>query len=64
MTTKELREKIPGIIERKKLMYSSLLPGRDNPQVQEMMHRVDAEIITFTAVLDALKGNTMLINTF
>ena len=64
MNTHELKTKIPGIIRYKRKMYISLEPGRDNPQVKELMSSIDAEINTFIAVLDALNGDTYLINSY
>lgn len=65
MTKKELKTKLIDIIERKETVYQEYCAEVSNtPQVRIIMLRVDAEIIVFNAVLDALNNNNVLINTY
>lgn len=65
MTNKQLKAKLNSIIDSKTSVYSEYAALRDNnPQVKEIMSRIDAELVAFNAVLDALNGDDVLINCY
>ena len=65
MTKKELKIKLSDIINRKQLKYAYLHDlDSNNPTVKELMTRIDAELVAFISVSDALKNKDQMINCY
>jgi hypothetical protein len=64
MTNTKLKQKLYQVIKRKRELYEQLSENKSNPQVKELMSRVDSEVTAFIAVYDALNGDDVLINTY
>ena len=65
MTKAELKTKLNDIIDKKTHTYSIFMAGTINDlQTKEVMSRIDAELLAFNAVLDALNGDSCMINCY
>lgn len=65
MTKKELKAKISDIIDRKTIGYEHFMKINDKClQTKEIMSRIDAELVAFNSVLDALNNNNTMINCY
>lgn len=65
MTKKELKIKINDIIDRKQRTYIEFAKNTNNDlQTKELMSRIDAELVVFSSIFDALNGNNALINCY
>jgi len=65
MTQKQLRQVVADILDHKRQLLADLRTDKTgNPQVRELCSRVDAEVVTFTALFDALDGDTALLKTY
>jgi len=60
-TKDEIREKAITAISRLE-DYCSSRKGETNPQVLEMVHRSQGQILGLRAMLDAINGNMMMLN--
>ncbi len=64
MKSSQLKSQLSDIIARKSATFYELQSNRDNPQVKEIMSRIDAEITAFRSILDALNDNPVLLNCY
>lgn len=62
-TNAQLKATLKEIIKREERVISSLETSQ-NPQVKEMVTRVQAELMAFESVLDALNGSNALLNSY
>jgi len=65
MKKAKLKSKLEDIIDIKQKIYSEFEKKRsDNPQIKDMMSRIEAETTAFVSVLDALNNNDAMINCY